>query len=93
MTRTEQLDKAKKLLELARRGVGGEMENAKRMLEQFKTKYNITEADLNGHTYSDSFRKYKKSDKEFMDELSPLIGLAILLFGIYLKEKMKEKRK
>jgi len=90
MTRTEQLDKAKKLRELARRGVGGEMENAKRMLIQFKTKYNITDADLDGHSYSATFKKYKKSDEEFMKDLEGIIGLIVLFYAIY-KLSKKEK--
>lgn len=89
MTRPEQLDKAKKLRELARRGVGGEMENAKAMLEKFKLKYNITEADMDGHKYSAGFSQAGQSNKDFMKDIDIdlLINLFILGFTAYIKSK------
>lgn len=41
------IERGRKIRELANRGVGGEKENAIRMLEEFKERHGITDADLN----------------------------------------------
>lgn len=55
--RNKILEKAKKLKELALRGVDGEMDNAKVMLENYMKKHNISEEELDGFnkTYSSQF--------------------------------------
>jgi hypothetical protein len=65
--RTKILDKAKKLKELAVRGVGGEMRNAKTMLHSYMKKHNITDDELSGHSPSSSF--VDMSDEAFMNEM------------------------
>ena len=65
--RTKILDKAKKLKELAVRGVGGEMRNAKTMLDSYMKKHNITDDELSGHSPSSSF--VDMSDEAFMNEM------------------------
>jgi len=65
--RTKILDKAKKLKELAVRGVGGEMQNAKTMLDSYMKKHNITDDELSGHSPSSSF--VDMSDEAFMNEM------------------------
>jgi hypothetical protein len=65
--RTKILDKAKKLKELAVRGVGGEMQNAKTMLNSYMKKHNITDDELSGHSPSSSF--VDMSDEAFMNEM------------------------
>ena len=62
--RNKILDKAKKLKELADRGIGGEKDNAKVMLEKWMLKHNITMNELEGHTISDSSYG-NMSDEEF----------------------------
>jgi hypothetical protein len=52
--RNKILDKAKKLKELADRGIGGEKDNAKVMLEKWMLKHNITMNELEGHTINDT---------------------------------------
>lgn len=54
MPDTKLIELAKKLKALADRGVGGEKDNAARMLKQLMAKHGISEADVNGkelHTY------------------------------------------
>ncbi len=48
------LDKACKLKELADRGVGGEMANAKRMLGEYQTKHKISDYELDNHKIQDT---------------------------------------
>ena len=88
MNREKIIDKAKKLRELADRGVGGEQENARRMLETHKEKYNITDQEIDGHTYSSDFYfenmnpedilNWILSDKEFENQL---IRFALAVFN------------
>lgn len=67
MEREKIIDKAKKLKELANRGVGGEQENARRMLETHKEKYNITDREIDGHSYSNDFFSHTSTMQD--DEL------------------------
>lgn len=69
--RVKAIDKAKKLKELATRGVGGEKENAKRMLDAHKEKHNISDAEIEGHKYSKDFvSNYSNmSNNDFLDEI------------------------
>ncbi len=48
------IERALKLRELANRGVGGEKQNAIRMLAEHKEKHSLTDEDLNLFTFSDS---------------------------------------
>ena len=55
------LDKAKKLKELADRGVGGEKENAIRMLDAYMQKHNISDSEISSHKLDDRiFSGYTK---------------------------------
>lgn len=91
MTRSEQLNKAKKLRELARRGVGGEMENAKAMLENFKTKYSITDADMDGHKYSESFAFAGMKNEEFDFDTDSMLDLLIRFAKLYAETKFRKR--
>lgn len=66
--RAKIIDRAKKLKELADRGVGGEKDNAKNMLDAHKAKYNITDQEISGHKYSQDFAMNfaKMSESEFL---------------------------
>jgi hypothetical protein len=79
-SRTKILDKAKKLKELADRGIGGEKENAKIMLDKYMIKHNITESEISFHNPSDEFYK-NMTDEQFIQmiiiEFIP-IGIASL---------------
>lgn len=66
--RTKILDKANKLKELAVRGVGGEMRNAKTMLDSYMKKHNITDDELSGHSPSSS-SFVDMTDEAFMNEM------------------------
>lgn len=92
-SRTKILDKAKKLKELADRGVGGEKENAKLMLEKYMLKHNITESELSLHNPSDDFSFKNMSDEQFIQliiiEIIP-VGIASL-FSRFGSEEHKAK--
>jgi len=78
--RSKIIDKAKKLKELADRGVGGEKENAKRMYDAYKKKHNITDEEVEGHNYTDDFINQIKnmSDSEILE----LIGKGLIILGV-----------
>ena len=63
--RSKILEKAKKLKELADRGVGGEQDNAKDMLEKYMAKHNITMDEITGFDSSNSMYA-NMSDEKFM---------------------------
>jgi len=66
------LDKAKKLKALADRGIGGEKENATRMLCLYMEKHNITDRELNSHKINEeTFRGLTKEEiyKQFEEEM------------------------
>ena len=46
MTRDQEIKKLKALKELAQRGVGGEKEGARRLYEKLKSKYGISEEEV-----------------------------------------------
>lgn len=74
------IDKAKKLKELADRGVGGEKENAKRMYEAYKKKHKLTDDDVKGHEYSEDFRKEfaNMTDEQILE----VIGKGLIILGV-----------
>lgn len=78
------LDKAKKLKALADRGIGGEKENATRMLGLYMEKHNIKESELNSHRINeDTFRGLTKEEiyKKFEEEMG-LKGMFIWGKGV-----------
>ncbi len=76
-SRKDILDKAKKLEELAIRGVGGERDNAKTFLISYKKKHAISDQELRFHRQADEFKNVSVDD--FLN------GLAQELFGIGLQ--------
>jgi CO dehydrogenase/acetyl-CoA synthase epsilon subunit len=56
ITQAQIIDKAKKLKELAERGIDGEKENAIRMYALYKTKHNLTDEQVIGHAYTENFK-------------------------------------
>lgn len=74
------LDKAKKLEALAKRGVGGEQENAYRMLGAYMKKHNISENELKYHRQNEeTFKGLTKEEiyRQFEEEMN-MKGLFIL---------------
>ena len=81
-SRKKILDKAKKLKELAERGVGGEKENAKAMLEKYMFKHKISDAEM--YSYESTSSDYSKmTDEQFLKiiiiEFIP-IGISALFY-------------
>jgi len=72
------LDTAKKLKELADRGVDGEMASAKVMLAKYMEKHNITIDEIEGHTISGDSIFKNMSDKQILNEILK----DLLTFGI-----------
>lgn len=98
--RNKILEKAKKLKELALRGVDGEMDNAKVMLENYMKKHNISEEELDGFnkTYSSSgfTASYQNmTDDEFFKEIIKEfipVGLGAM-FARYGSDDVKHKQR
>lgn len=89
--RNKILSRGKKLYELATRGIGGEMENAKVMLGAYMKKHNLTEDELKSYSQPPNYDLSNMSDEDFMKEmLKELIpvGLAVI-FGKYANEETK----
>ena len=69
--------KLAKLLELARRGVGGEAENAQRMLDVMMAKHGITIADIDGDEvkpYLISYKPCKITERLLTQIVATVIG-------------------
>lgn len=83
--RAKILDKAKKLKELADRGVGGEMENAKDMLNKYMLKHNIEMSELEGHTINNTTYGNMSDEEFYKVMLSEFIalGLGVLFSKIF----------
>ena len=84
--RTKILDKAKKLKELAVRGIGGEQTNAKYFLEKYMLKHSVTQEELERFNSSNS-SYVNMSDEEFMSEIIKEI-IPVLLGAITSKYGM-----
>lgn len=93
--RSKILSKAKKLHELAVRGVDGEMDNAKKMLAIYMEKHNITQEEINGYSSNDYSNSNLSSmtDEEFIKEMiTELIPVGIgALFARFANPEMKSK--
>lgn len=78
--RSKITDKAKKLRELANRGIDGEKETAKRMYDSYKKKHKLTDEEVDGHEYTDEFIKEfsKMSDQELLE----FIGKSLIVLGV-----------
>ncbi len=84
------LDKAKKIKELADKGVGGERENAKAMLNSFIKKHNLTLEEITGHEYKKS--KYNQmSDEQFLKEMAA--EFLVLGIGYIFSKLIKQETK
>jgi len=84
------LDRAKKLKELADRGVGGEMANAKDMLKKYMDKHKITMEDISSHNYSSDNTYSKMDDKQFLKEILVdvlTVGIGLIFTSIFDKSK------
>ena len=81
------IDKAKKLRELANRGVHGEKETAQRMYDAYKEKHNLTDEEIDNHEYTEDFIKQfaNMSDEEMLEFIyTGLIALGLgLIFSLY----------
>lgn len=74
------IDKAKKLKELADRGVDGEKETAQRMYDAYKKKHNLTDEDVKGHKYTDDFINEIKNMTD--EQLLEVIGSGLIILGV-----------
>jgi len=74
------IDKAKKLKELADRGIDGEKETAQRMYDAYKKKHNLTDEDVKGHKYTEDFINDIKNMTD--EEILETIGKGLILLGV-----------
>lgn len=87
-SRKKILDKAKKLKELADRGVGGEKINAKTILDNFMAKHNISIDEISVHSCKGS-RYNNMSDEQFLKEMAAeflTLGIGYLLSKLIKQE-------
>ena len=75
MNQVQIIDRAKKLKELAERGISGEKDNAKRMYDLHKQKYNLTDEQVVGHKYTESFKVdlSNVSNDEFLNSMNDFL--------------------
>jgi hypothetical protein len=87
--RVKIIDKAKKLRELATRGVDGEKDNAIRMYDFHKEKHGLTDADVDGHAYSQDFMVNfsKMSDEEYQQMMTGVLKLANMFADILFRKR------
>lgn len=83
------LELAKKLNELAKRGVGGESENAKRFLDKLLKKHGISPEQIEGDKIErEYFKLNKKTDERLMAQIfSNILGDA---YNSYYQSKQKK---
>jgi hypothetical protein len=74
------IDKAKKLKELADRGVDGEKETAQRMYDSYKQKHNLTDEDVDGHDYTEEFIREISNMSD--DELANFLANSLINIGL-----------
>src|ERR1035437_8673668 len=92
-SRNKILDKAKKLKELADRGIDGEKDTAIRMLNAYKKKHKILDIELTDHKIDEStFRGYTKEQiYAMMAEELKMQGMYVAAKGYYNLMKNQEK--
>lgn len=75
-TQAQIIDKAKKIRELAERGKDGEKETAIRMYALYKEKHNLTDEQVIGHRYTESFKAdYSNvSNDEFLKAVNDFLN-------------------
>jgi DNA polymerase III delta prime subunit len=62
---SKHIELAKKLKVLSKRGIGGEKENAERMLSEIMTKYGLSDEDIEGEKLNEYYFNIEKSDNKF----------------------------
>jgi hypothetical protein len=77
------LSKARKLKELADRGVDGEKETAERMYAQYKIKYNLTDEQVKGFTKQSkydnmNYSEFIKNNKDLYTLIGMAVGMIVL---------------
>jgi hypothetical protein len=86
---TSVFERAKKLKELADRGVGGERDNARVMYDRYCKKHNLSDEAVNNFRYGKASRYVSMSDEDFLKEM---ISDAIpLIFSMILKRNRDEQ--
>jgi len=71
------IDRMKKILALARRGVGGEKETAQAMLEKLLAKYGMTVTDLESESQPATLREFKYSTEFERRLLSQIVACVL----------------
>jgi hypothetical protein len=83
------LSKARKLKELADRGIDGEKETAGRMYEQYKIKHKLTDEQVKGFNKKSQYDKMNYND--FIKNNQDLYNLIGVTIGIALLQLMSKK--
>lgn len=84
------IELAKKLKELADRGVGGEKQNAIAMLDSLMKKHSITMDQIEEEKTSDYFFTIEKSDKKLWHQIVKKVNYSIKTYGEFPKKLIKD---
>lgn len=94
MPNTERIkEKLRKLLELARQGVGGEKDNAQSILDKLLTKHGLTLDDLDPDVAPVESCEFRFGDKWEYDLLIQVIYLVLQTQTIFYREERRNSKK
>ena len=86
---SKQIELAKKLKVLADRGVGGEKDNAEKMLSDFVKKHNLTIEQIEGEAINEYFFKVDKEDIRLWRQIVANVNYEIPKYGEFPKKAQK----
>lgn len=87
---SKEIELAKKLKELADKGVDGEKTNAEEMLKAFMKKHKITFEDIEGEKIEMHFFNFDKAYLHLFTQIVKSINVSLKIYGEIPKNKMKD---
>ncbi len=86
---SKQIELAKKIKALVDRGVGGEKENAEKLLADFLKKHNLTIEEIEGEAINEYFFKVDKEDVRLWRQIVANVNYEIPKYGEFPKKVQK----
>lgn len=87
---SKHIDLAKKLLELARKGVGGEKINAEKFLQDLLDKHNLTIEDIEGEKVNDHYFNLPENEMKLFAQIKGIVNRKIKAYGPFEKKIIKK---
>jgi len=87
---SKQIELAKKLKALADKGVGGEKENAEKMLSDLMKKHNLTIEEIEGEVEGEYFFKIEQADVMLWRQIVANVNYKIPKYGEFPKSDIKK---